>query len=259
MSEHANADVAEGGPDVAEGGPDRTEEASNGPAPDGGQSSESRAESTAYGDDDWEDPETGAVPKSELPDDIVENVPDWDEDPYLDRVSDRLMYNYNLEKGHRVAGESWDLYGQMRVLNQKQFFHPALSYGDHESEEYLFARRVGIPTVSELERLVDLGHDLADERVRANEEHYRTDFTFVLVADELPEQVREFVDGFRDRTLLKFGYYGHYEVNLAVVVPDKQESVASESADVIEAFRLWEDVSEPEEGFFSRFAKRFWK
>jgi hypothetical protein len=28
----------------------------------------------------------------------------------------------------------------MRVLNQKQFFHPALSYADHESEEYLYAR-----------------------------------------------------------------------------------------------------------------------
>ena len=217
-------------------------------------------ETPGYADADWEDPAgVDAVPKSELPDEIVENVPDWTDDPYLDRVSDRLMYNYTLERDHRFRGETWDLYGEMRVLNQKQFFHPALSYADHESEEYLYARRVDRPTVRELERLVEVGHDLADERVNGNEEHYRTDFTFVLVADELPDDVREFVDGQRERTLLKYGYYGHYEVNLGVVVPEAREMVAGEAADVMEAFRLWEDIAEPEEGFLSRFAKRFWR
>ncbi len=220
--------------------------------------SESDEPATDYGAEDWEDPADAAVPKSDLPDEIVENVPDWD-DPYLDRVSDRLMYNYDLERDHPLRGETWDLYGEMRVLNQKQFFHPALSYGDHESEEYLYARRVDRPTVAGLERLVELGHDLADERVDGNEEHYRTDFTFVLVADELPDDVREYVDGQRERTLLKFGYYGHYEVNLGVVVPGRQEVVAGEAADVVEAFRLWEDVSEPDEGFLSKVAKRFWR
>jgi hypothetical protein len=213
-----------------------------------------------YDDADWEDPAgVDAVPKSELPDEIVENVPDWTDDPYLDRVSDRLMYNYTLERGHRLRGITWDLYGEMRVLNQKQFFHPALSYAGHESEEYLYARRVDRPTVRELDRLLELGHDLADERVNANEEHYRTDFTFVLVADELPDDVRDAVEGQRDRTLLKYGYYGHYEVNLGVVVPDTREMVAGDAADVMEAFRLWEDVSDPDEGVLSRFAKRFWR
>ncbi|NHN64768.1 hypothetical protein G9463_15885 [Haloarcula sp. JP-Z28] len=214
---------------------------------------------TDYGAESWEDPMTGAVPKSELPDEIVEEVPHWTDDPYFDRVGDRLMYNYTLERDHRLRGERWDLYGEMRVLNQKQFFHPALSYGDHESEEYLYARRVDRPTVGELKRLVELGHDLADERVSGNEEHYRTDFTFVLVADEIPDEVRSFVEGQRERTLLKYGYYGHYEVNLGVVVPDEQVAVAGEAADVVEAFVLWEDVTQPEEGVLSRLAKRFWK
>ncbi|GGM38231.1 hypothetical protein [Haloarcula argentinensis] len=221
--------------------------------------STSGGEPPDYGADDWEDPVTGAVPKSELPDEIIEEVPHWTDDPYFDRVSDRLMYNYTLERDHQLRGERWDLYGEMRVLNQKQFFHPALSYGDHESEEYLYARRVDRPTVGELKRLVELGHDLADKRVTPNEEHYRTDFTFVLVADELPDEVRSFVEGQRERTLLKYGYYGHYEVNLGVVVPDAQKAVAGEAADVVEAFVLWEDVTQPEEGVLSRLAKRFWK
>lgn len=194
---------------------------------------------------------------AELPQEIRDAVPDWD-DEYFDRVSDRLMYSYDLEKDYHGAGERWDLYGEMRVHNQKQFFHPALKYADHESEEYLFARREARPTVQELERLVDLGHDVADERIVADEEHFGTDVTFVLVADELSEDVREYVSGFRDRTLLKFGYYGHYDVNLLVVAPDAEEYVASEVADVVEAFTLWDTVTEPEEGFLSRFAKRFW-
>ena len=195
---------------------------------------------------------------ADLPAEIREAVPDWD-DEYLDRVSDRLMYNYDLEKDRHAGGQRWDLYGEMRVRSQKQFFHPALSYADHEAEEHLFARRESRPTVAQLERLVGLGHELADEHVVADEEHFGTDVTFVLVADELPDDVREFVDGFRDRTLLKFGYYGHYDVNLVVVVPESEEHVASEAADVAEAFTLWDDVTTPEEGFFSRFAKRFWQ
>lgn len=235
------------------------EDTSVGVASDAGDATDdATADATAYGDEDWEDPEMGAVPKSELPDEIVENVPDWDDDPYLDRVSDRLMYHYDLERDHRVAGERWDLYGEMRIHNEKQFLHPALSYADHESEEYLFAKRVVAPSVSELERFVDVGHDLANERVEGHEEHYRTDFTFVLVADSIPDDVREYVSGFRDRTLLKFGYYGHYEVNLIVVAPDDAALVASEAADLAEAFSLWEPVSEPSEGLLSRFARRFW-
>ena len=81
----------------------------------------------------------------------------------------------------------------------------------------------------------------------------------MLVADELPAAVREFVDGQRERTLLKLGYYGHYEVNLGVVVPDEREYAAGEAADVVEAFVLWEDVSTPEEGLLSRIARRFWR
>ena len=194
----------------------------------------------------------------ELPAEIRESVPKWD-DEYLDRVAGRLLYNYDLQKDHPVDGEWWDLYGELRVRNQKQFFHPALSYGDHESEEYLLARRVDQPTVDALRRLVDHGHDLADDWVTADEEHYGTDITFVLIAETVLEDVADYVSGFRDRTLLKFGYYGHYDVNLVVVDPDAEQCVASEAADVAAAFRLWDEVSTLEEGFFSRVARRFWQ
>ena len=193
-----------------------------------------------------------------LPAEIRESVPDYD-DEYLDRISDRLMYSYDLDADVVVDGERFELYAEMRMRNQKQFLHPALSYADHEMMEYLFARRVPNPTVGEFERLVAFAHDVADERVEGDEQHFGTDVTVVLVVDQIADDVAEFVDGFRDRTLLKFGYYGHYEVNLVVVAPDRERLVASEAADIAGAFRLWEPVETPDEGFFSRFAKRFWR
>lgn len=199
----------------------------------------------------------GAEGAADLPEEIKAAVPEWD-DEYLDRVSDRLMYSYDLERDRRVRGERWELYGEMRVLNQKQFFHPALNYADHEAEEYLFVRREPRPTVAELRRLVDVGHDVADERIVADEEHFGTDVSFVLVCEDLSEDVVEFVSGFRERTLLKFGYYGHYDINLVVVDPEAERAVASEAADVAAAFRLWDDVVEPDEGLLSRIARRFW-
>jgi hypothetical protein len=194
----------------------------------------------------------------ELPAEIREAVPDYD-DEYLDRVSDRLMYSYDLDRDVVVDGERFDMTAEMRVRNQKQFLHPALSYADHDLMEFVFARRVATPSVDGVERLVEFAHGVADARVDAHEEHYGTDITVVLVADRIPDEVAEFVAGFRDRTLLKFGYYGHYEVNLVVVAPDREALVASENADTAAAFRLWERVDSPDEGFFSRFAKRFWR
>lgn len=178
------------------------------------------------------------------------DVPDWD-DEYIDRVSDRLMFNYDLEKDYRVRGETFSLYGALRMESHKQFLHSSLSYGHHESSEYLFVRRVERASVAELERLVQLGHELAAEWISANEEHFSTDFTFALVVETLDDEIREFVAGFHDRTLLKYGYYGHYEVNLLVVAPDREELAASKNADVADAFRFW-DPDESERTVLSR-------
>lgn len=183
------------------------------------------------------------------------DIPDW-EDEYVDRVSDRLQFNYDLKKDERVRSESFTLYGQLSLLSQKEFFHPALSYGHHESIEHLFVRRADSVSVADLERLVSLGHDLADEWIEANEEHYSTEFTFVVLAPTIPDDVRAFVVDFRDRTLLKYGYFGHYEINLVVVAPDREKLVSSREADVREAFELWESIEQKEPGLLQLISRR---
>lgn len=184
---------------------------------------------------------TGNSDQSRTPGNGAEtsDVPDW-EDEYVDRVSDRLMFNYDLSKDRRIDGERFTLFGELRVENAKQFFHPALSYGHHEAVEHLFVRRESSVSVADLERLVDLGHELADEWIDPSERHFSTDFTFVVVVPEIPQAVGEHVTNFGDRTLLKYGYHGHYEVNLVVVSPEETDCVASENADVRKAFVLWE-------------------
>ncbi|WP_254545506.1 hypothetical protein [Halomarina pelagica] len=177
-------------------------------------------------------PDGGAPTRADL------GIPDWD-DEYLDRVADGLMYSYDLEDDYRVRGERFDLYGRMRVESRKHFFHPSLNYANHGSTEHLFARRATGATRDDVERLVDLGHDLAAAWIDADEEHFSTDFTFVLLVPEIPSDVREFVAGFKDRTLIKLGYFGHYEVNLLVVAPEREDIAASANADVAHAFRLW--------------------
>ena len=185
----------------------------------------------------------------------VETVPEWD-DEYLDRVADRLAFNYDLEKDRAVQGERFDLYGEMTLHSQKHFFHPALSFAHHESYEHLFVRRVDRVRSSDLDRLIELGHDLAEEWIVADEEHYSTDFTFVLVVDGIDESVRERVGDFSDRTLLKFGYHGHYEINLLVVAPDDETLVASENADMEKAFSLWEPIEQESPGLLGLIARR---
>ncbi|GGL34979.1 hypothetical protein GCM10009037_18260 [Halarchaeum grantii] len=179
--------------------------------------------------------------------------PEW-EDDYLDEVAERLQYSFDLEREFALDGGVWDLYGELNLERQKYFLHPAISYGRHDSDEHLFVRRADAVSVADLEALVERGHRLADEWIEANERHYSTEFTFVLAAPEIPDDVRAFVSGFRERTLLKYGYFGHYEVNLVAVAPEREALVASEEADVADAFRTWRAPEERERGLFGRVA-----
>jgi hypothetical protein len=186
---------------------------------------------------------------------VPEGVPEWD-DEYVDRVSDRLMFNYDLERDSRVDGETFDLYGHLEIHTQKQFFHPAITYGHHAAYEHLFLRRVDEARTSTLERLAGLADDLAERWIDADEEHYATEFTFVLVAPRIPDGIREFVDGFADRTMLRYGYNGFYETHLAVAAPDREEVVTSARADVGDALTVWEPIDRGTPGPLERLKRR---
>jgi len=182
--------------------------------------------------------------------------PVW-EDDYLDRVADRLAVNYDLERDYRVGGYRFPLYGEMELHSQKHFFHPALSFAHHESYEHLYVRRADRVDAATVDDLVALGHDLADDLVDPHEEHYSTEFTFALVAPEVPDDVRDQVAGLDERTLLKYGFNGHYEVNVVVVAPSREEIVANEAADVTEAFTTWDPIEREEPGLLGLIARRF--
>ncbi|EMA48119.1 hypothetical protein C448_04200 [Halococcus morrhuae DSM 1307] len=173
---------------------------------------------------------------------------------YLDTVAERLENSYDLERDRSVEDTTWTLYGWLTLEREKYFLHPTVSYARHDSDEHLFVRRVDAIDTKILDTAIDLGHTLADDWIEADERHYSTDFTFVFVAPTIPEAVADRIEGFRDRTLLKYGYYGHYEVNLVVAAPPSEELVASEKADVAAAFRTWTPPVERDHGLFGRLA-----
>lgn len=186
---------------------------------------------------------------------LPEDVPDW-EDEYIDRVSDRIMYNYDLAKEETVHGERFDLTGEMKIQSEKHFFHPALNYANHESREYLYARRQDDVSVPDLQALVDVAHDIAEERVEYTDQHYSTDVTIAIVVPSIDPDVADFVESYSDRTLLKFGFNGHYEINLLVAAPDQRDIVHSENADVWKAFQTWEPIEKEEPGLFQLITRR---
>lgn len=185
-----------------------------------------------------------------------EQYPDWD-DEYFEQVAGRLVYHYDLEKGYTVQGERFPMYGEMVIENKKHFLHPSIEIGNHQSYEHVFVRQNDRVTERDLDRLVELGHSIADEWIDPSEEHYSTEFTFVTVTSEIPDEIRSEVTGRDERTLLKYGYNGHYEVNLVVVSPETNDLVANDAADVEEAFQTWEPIETEETGLLGLIARRF--
>jgi hypothetical protein len=184
------------------------------------------------------------------------DLPEWDDD-YFGRVAERLVYNFDLETDVSAGGEPFDLGGELRIEREKHFLHPSMNYANHESHEYLYARRQDSVTVADLERLADLGSDLAEDRFELHDEHFSTDVTFVLIVPEVSSDVADFVEGFSGRTLVRWGFQGHYEINLVVVAPATETLVASENADVGRAFRTWQPMEAVENrGLLRRIAQK---
>ncbi|MFC5971715.1 hypothetical protein ACFPYI_10260 [Halomarina salina] len=192
-------------------------------------------------DDPTDHPSDDPVSDGPAGDDSPRERPTW-EDPYLDGVAARLQFNYDLARDERVRGVRFPLYGRLEMDSHKQFLHPAISYGHQYSYEHLYVDRRPRVGVEDLEAFVSLAHDLAED-IEVDEEHYATDFTFAVVVEDLPDEVASFVANHDDRTMLKYGYNGHYEVNLVAVVPDEQRVVDSDVA-VAEAFHHWDDEQE---------------
>ena len=185
----------------------------------------------------------------------LEEYPEWD-DEYFMEVAGRLIYHYDLEKDKRAAGERFPMYGEMTIENKKHFLHPSIEIANHQSYEHLFAQRVDRIRTDDLDRLVELGHDLAADWIDPGPEHYSTEFTFVTVTEAIPDEVRSQVRGLDERTLLKYGYNGHYEVNLVVVAPEQRELLSNDAADVNEAFTTWEEIEREEPGLFGLIKRR---
>jgi hypothetical protein len=174
-------------------------------------------------------------------------VPEWS-DGYLDAVAERLAAHYDLDRDVRAGGERFDLHGRLRIENRKQFVVPSLTYGHHESVQHLLLARRDRATVADCEALVETAERLADGWIDPDERHFSTEFVLGLVVPTVESAVREFVAGFERRTLLRYGYHGHYEIRLAVVAPDERAAVASPDTDVIEALRTWDSLAEETAG-----------
>ncbi len=178
--------------------------------------------------------------------------PTW-EDPYLEEVANRLMFSYDLEREFEVDDRTYEMYGIMQVESRTHIFHPLLNYGNHFSYDHLFVSTRSTVEVTDLEAHIELGHELADRWIATDEEHYNTDFTFVFLVSSITDEVTDFVESFELRKLLKLGYHGHYEINLVVVAPEREEIVASQNADVHRAFSTWKDVENVDRpGFIGR-------
>jgi len=184
-------------------------------------------------------------PQETSEDDPLAAVPNWD-DEYVDRVSDRLLHSYDMERDRTVQGHRFTLYGRLSIERRKQFLHPSVTYGDHETTEHLLVQRLDSVSVGDMERLSGLGETVSEEWIDPDEEHFGTEFVFGVVAPEIPADVRQFVSSFESRTLLKYGYHGHYSIRLFAVAPDREASVASPNTDVVRAFRLWDDGEQKE-------------
>lgn len=177
------------------------------------------------------------------PEPVQHEVPDW-EDEYIDRVSDRLLSNFDMAKHSRVGNYEFDLYGRMLIKNQKEFFHPALRYAYHESTEHLFVQRRDYVSLADLEEFEAFAHALADDWIQHSEDHFETIFTFVVVAPAIPDDVRDFVSDYYERPLLKYGFNGHYQIKFVVVSPDDEDLVAGKDTDIWRAFQLWSNVDD---------------
>ncbi len=177
--------------------------------------------------------------------------PTWD-DHYLDELAARLAHSYDLQKDRQINSRSFPLYGYLELHRQKQVLHPALSFAHHQLYEHVLVTTTDTISQQTVSDLVELGHTLADEWIDPGEEHYSTEFSFGVVTDHIPKAVTTAVSTIDERTMLKYGFNGHYDINIIVVAPEQEALIANDTADIAEAFRHWPPADASPGGLFDR-------
>lgn len=175
--------------------------------------------------------------------------PEWERD-YLNRLAGRIVHSYDLEKNKHIRGFDFTLYASFEAQRHKQLFHPAISYAEHNLYEYLFVNEYDTVTIETVDQLIDLGHELADDWIDADDDHYATEFSFGLIVPSIPDDIRQYVSRIDERTMLRYGFDGHYDIHIIVVAPEEQSIVATDRAEIQAAFIEW-DTQSRSTGIFS--------
>jgi len=156
---------------------------------------------------------------------------------YLTLLERRLGHLFHVQRDYSVLGESFHLYAQCEIHNERYFASKNVKLWRADNYEYTLVRCYEEMTQNHLLHLTDFLKQAVDSLVQPYEEHMTSIITGVIVLEEepVPEIIR-IVERFNYQKSFKMGLQGWCDIRLILVVPSLNQVYCNRKAKEVKPF-----------------------
>ena len=156
---------------------------------------------------------------------------------YLEKVSEKLKYNFDFIDIPEFDGIKFNLAAKSNIRNEKFFATKGTVIYAYENNEYCLIRTIDDINIEGVDKTFNVLKKAMDDFVVPNEEHMSTIFTGIILTQgsvnaDLEARIRKF----KYQKSYKFGLHGWTSIRFVVVEIDSGKVITSREAKKISKF-----------------------
>lgn len=156
---------------------------------------------------------------------------------YLENVSEKLKYNFDLIEIPEFDGIKFSLAAKSNIRNERFVATKGTVIYAYENNEYCFIRVMDDVTLEGVDDTFNALKKAMDDFVVPNDEHMSTVFTgIILTTGNVDANLEDIIKKFKYQKSYKLGFHGWTSIRLVVVEISSGKVITSREAKKISKF-----------------------
>lgn len=152
-------------------------------------------------------------------------------DEYIDIISEKLTYNYNVEKEKDLNGTMFDLHAICNVNNSKFIGSKKIVVYAYDNNSYIYVKNFKTLSIEDVRNVLDANAEKLLTSTQVDSEHMSTHYTIVFVTESsLPSELKNFIKKYRKQKSYAFGFKGWSSIGVVLVSLGENEIVYNKDA-----------------------------
>ncbi|MFV0499677.1 MAG: hypothetical protein ACK5NF_06595 [Bacilli bacterium] len=137
---------------------------------------------------------------------------------YIDDVSERLSFYYDIKSDQIINNTFFDLYAVSNVQNSKYMGSKKVVVYAYNNNSYIYIKKEKVITIDSIVEVLDKNVEILLNQSRDDDNHMSTHYTFVFVSDTtIDNETIKFVKKYRKQKSYSFGLNGWSSIGIILI------------------------------------------